>query len=32
MDIVNMSLGGGANGIQDLLTIAVDNLDIANMV
>ena len=31
-DIANMSLGGGANGIQDLLTIAVDNLDEANMV
>jgi len=31
-DIANMSLGGGANGIQDLLTIAVDNLDQANMV
>ena len=32
MDVANMSLGGGANGMQDLLTIAVDNLDIANMV
>ena len=32
MDVVNMSLGGGAHGIQDLLTIAVDNLDVANMV
>ncbi|HSW41681.1 MAG TPA: S8 family serine peptidase [Patescibacteria group bacterium] len=32
MDIVNMSLGGGARGRQDLLTIAVDNLDQANMV
>jgi subtilisin family serine protease len=32
MDIVNMSLGGGAHGIQDLLTVAVDNLDKANMV
>ncbi|MBI1855473.1 MAG: S8 family serine peptidase [Chloroflexi bacterium] len=31
-DIANMSLGGGASGIQDLLTIAVDNLDEANMV
>jgi minor extracellular serine protease Vpr len=31
-DIANMSLGGGASGIQDLLTIAVDNLDAANMV
>jgi subtilisin family serine protease len=32
MDVANMSLGGGANGIQDLLTVAVDNLDRANMV
>jgi subtilisin family serine protease len=32
MDVVNMSLGGNANGIQDLLTIAVDNLDRANLV
>ncbi len=32
MDVVNMSLGGGANGVQDLLTTAVDDLDIANMV
>ena len=32
MDVANMSLGGGAHGIQDLLTIAVDNLDLANMV
>lgn len=31
-DVANMSLGGGASGIQDLLTIAVDNLDAANMV
>ncbi len=31
-DVANMSLGGGASGIQDLLTIAVDNLDEANMV
>jgi minor extracellular serine protease Vpr len=31
-DVANMSLGGGANGIQDLLTVAVDNLDRANMV
>jgi subtilisin family serine protease len=31
-DIANMSLGGGAVGIQDLLTVAVDNLDEANMV
>ncbi len=32
MDVANMSLGGGASGIQDLLTMAVDNLDRANMV
>ena len=32
MDVANMSLGGGSHGIQDLLTIAVDNLDKANMV
>ncbi len=32
MDVANMSLGGGAQGIQDLLTIAVDNLDDAGMV
>lgn len=32
MDIVNMSLGGGASGIQDLLTMAVDNLDDAGMI
>jgi len=32
MDVANMSLGGGAHGIQDLVTIAVDNLDVANMV
>lgn len=32
MDIANMSLGGGSHGIQDLLTVAVDNLDQANMV
>ncbi len=31
-DIANMSLGGNAHGIQDLVTIAVDNLDRANMV
>ncbi|HMC15973.1 MAG TPA: S8 family serine peptidase, partial [Albitalea sp.] len=31
-DVANMSLGGGAHGLQDLLTIAVDNLDQANMV
>lgn len=32
MDVANMSLGGDAHGIQDLLTVAVDNLDRANMV
>ena len=31
-DVANMSLGGGAHGVQDLMTIAVDNLDQANMV
>ncbi len=31
-DVANMSLGGGARGVQDLLTVAVDNLDRANMV
>ena len=31
-DVANMSLGGGAHGIQDLLTHVVDNLDRANMV
>lgn len=31
-DVANMSLGGGAHGIQDLLTMAVDNLDRGNMV
>ncbi len=31
-DVANMSLGGGSHGTQDLLTIAVDNLDEANMV
>jgi subtilisin family serine protease len=31
-DVANMSLGGGSHGIQDLLTMAVDNLDRANMV
>jgi subtilisin family serine protease len=32
MDVVNMSLGGNANGFQDLLTNAVNDLDLANMV
>ncbi len=31
-DVANMSLGGSASGIRDLLTIAVDNLDAGNMV
>lgn len=31
-DVANMSLGGGSHGVQDLLTVAVDNLDRANMV
>ncbi|MEY2547379.1 MAG: minor extracellular serine protease Vpr, partial [Verrucomicrobiota bacterium] len=31
-DVANMSLGGGAHGIQDLLTNAIDDLDQANMV
>ena len=31
-DVANMSLGGGENGIQDLLSKAVNNLDAANMV
>ncbi|QSI77002.1 S8 family serine peptidase [Niveibacterium microcysteis] len=31
-DVANMSLGGGSHGAQDLLTVAVDNLDQANMV
>lgn len=31
-DVANMSLGGGASGIQDLLTVAVDDLDEAGMV
>lgn len=32
MQVMNMSLGGGAHGVQDLLTNAVDNLDRANYV
>ncbi len=32
MDVINMSLGGGSHGIQDLLTVAVDNIDRANIV
>ena len=31
-DVANMSLGGSSSGIQDLLTVAVDNLDRAGMV
>ena len=31
-DVANMSLGGGSHGIQDLLMVAVDDLDQANMV
>src|SRR6185436_5417443 len=31
-DVANMSLGGASHGLQDLLTVAVDNLDQANMV
>jgi subtilisin family serine protease len=32
MDVANMSIGGGSHGIQDLVTVAVDNLDRANLV
>lgn len=32
MDVVNLSLGGGASGIQDLLTMAIDDLDQAGMI
>jgi hypothetical protein len=31
-DVANLSLGGGSHGIQDLLTVAIDNLDAADMV
>ena len=31
-DVANMSLSGGSSGIQDLLSMAVDNADEANMV
>jgi len=31
-DIANMSVGGGANGAQDLVSVAVNALDQANMV
>jgi hypothetical protein len=32
MDIINMSLGGNSHGVQDLLTVAVNNLDQAGMI
>ena len=32
MDVLNMSLGGDAHGNQDLLTVAVDNVDRAGIV
>jgi minor extracellular serine protease Vpr len=32
MDVANLSLGGNAHGSQDLLTVAIDDLDQANMV
>jgi minor extracellular serine protease Vpr len=32
MHVANMSLGGGSSGFNDLLAMAVDNLDRANMV
>jgi minor extracellular serine protease Vpr len=32
MDIINMSLGGGSHGFQDLLTNAVNDLDQAGMI
>lgn len=32
MNVINMSLGGGTSGVQDLLTMAVNNLDRANIV
>lgn len=32
MDVVNMSLGGNAHGVQDLLTTAIDDFDAADMV
>jgi len=31
-DVANMSLGGGSSGIQELVPVAVDNLDLGNMV
>ena len=32
MDVLNLSLGGGSNGVQDLLTMAADNLDRGGIV
>lgn len=32
MDVANLSLGGNAHGVRDLLTRAIDNLDRAGMV
>jgi len=32
MDVANMSLGGGAGGVQDLVTMAIDDLDQANFI
>jgi subtilisin family serine protease len=32
MDVINMSLGGNAHGVQDLLTNAVNDLDQAGMI
>ena len=32
MDVLNLSLGGNAHGTDDLLTLAIDNLDKANIV
>lgn len=32
MDVANLSLGGSASGIDDLLTVAIDDLDRADMV
>ena len=31
-DVANMSLGGGSHGVQDLVAVAIDDLDRANMV
>ncbi|GAA5160493.1 S8 family serine peptidase [Ornithinimicrobium tianjinense] len=32
MDVLNMSLGGGYSGVQDLMAMAVDNIDRAGVV